>query len=367
MGHIKKSLRRVALIGMVVAALGSIIATAPAQGASKGDGKFHVYGRNVVGPDGNPVVFRGVNKGGLEYSANGYDEEMWNYQRMKSWGANFVRVAVADNFALKTMCSYDRNYIKTIDRIVSIGEQLKMLIMLDDHIATKGLTCGRNGWASNQKMPDARNVEFLKMLGTRYKNRPYVAIDLYNEPHQIGWDTWRKGGVVDGYKAVGMQQLLDTVRGTGFKGVVFATGVDWGNDLRGIADTPLANDTNVIYAAHSYPFWCDRAVGLNEAYRCKGKQYPAFLDTQIAPAINKGRPVMITEFGTPRSNDGEMRSVLQWAEDHHIGYAAWLWCNGKMTDFCLLTPDGKNTPSVSGKPVQDFLFKANGWKSLNGK
>ena len=125
---------------------------------------------------------------------------------------------------------------------------------------------------------------------------------------------------------------------------------------------------NVIYAAHGYPFYCDGVlVPTEQPYRCRGKQYGSFYDYGIAPAIAKGRPVMITEFGTQRAIDGEMRSVLQWAEDRHIGYAAWLWCNGKITDYCLLTPDGKNTPSVTGKPVQDFLFKANGWKSLNGK
>jgi len=268
---------------------------------------------------------------------------------------------------MKSMCTYDKKYMQTIDRIVSYGEQLKMLIMLDNHLGTKGLTCGRGAWASNQRMPDARNNEFLKMLATRYKNRPYVAIDLYNEPHDISWDIWRKGGIVDGYKAVGMQQLLDTVRGSGFKGLVFATGTAWRHDLTGIVDQPLRGDKDVIYAAHTYPFYCDRVIYYEEAYNCKGEQRPPFLDSQILPAIKKGRPVMITEFGTQRSHDGEMRSPIIWAEIHNIGWAAWLWCNGKMTDFCLLTPDGKNTPSVSGKPVQDYLFKANGWKSLNGK
>ena len=362
----KKSIRRIAIVAVAITALAGLVATAPAEGASKGDGKFHVYGRNIVGPDGNPLVFRGVNKGGLQYDAHGYSEELWNYQRMKSWGSNVVRVALSDAFAMKSMCSYDKNYIKTIDKIVAWGEQLKMLIMLDDHMGSKGLTCGRGAWSSSQKMPDARNLEFLKMLATRYKSKPYVGLDMYNEPHDISWDVWRNGGFVDSFKAVGMQQLLDGIRSTGFKGLVFATGPDWGNDLRGIADTPLKNDNNVIYAAHAYPFYCDRVIYYEEPYNCKGKQYPPFLETQVAPAAAK-RAVMITEFGTQRSIDGEMRKPIQWFEDHHIGWSAWLWCNGKMTDFCLLTPDGQNTPSVSGKAVQDYLFKANGWKSLNGK
>ncbi len=361
-----KSIRRIATVALAVTALAGIVATSPAEGLPKGDGRFHVNGLTVIGPEGKPITLRGVNKGGLEYSPYGYAEEYWNYQRMKSWGANVVRVAIADNFAMPTMCTYDKNYMKKIDQIVMWGEQLKMLIMLDDHIATKGLTCGRGGWASNQKMPDARNLEFVKMLAKRYKNRKYVAIDLYNEPHYIPWDVWRNGGIVDGYKAVGMQQLLDGVRGTGFSGLVFATGNTWGNDLRGLGDAPLKGDWNVIYAAHSYPYTCGRSVPWTEPYNCEGKQYPPFLDSQVAPVTGK-RPVMLTEFGTQRSIDAEMRSPIQWAENHHVGWAAWLWCNGIPTDYCLLPSDGSNTPSPTGKPVQEMLFRANGWKSLNGR
>ena len=213
-------------------------------------------------------------------------------------------------------------------------------MMLDDHIATKGFTCGRAGWATNQKMPDARNIDFLKMLGARYKNRPYVAIDLYNEPHGISWDIWRKGGIVDGYKAVGMQQLLDNVRGTGFKGLVFATGTDWGNDLRGIVDARSPTPRNVIYAAHTYPFQCDgRVIYYEEAYKCHSKQHPPFLDSQIAPAIAKGRPVMITEFGTQRPMTARCGPFSGPRITHRLGRVAV--GNGKMTDNCLLTPDGR--------------------------
>lgn len=332
------------------------------------DGRFHVRGRDVFGPTGSAVTLRGVSKSGLEYSVDGYDVSKATFERMRSWGANVVRVALSDRFALPEMCNFDASYLSTIDDIVSYGEQLKMLIVLDDHFATRGLSCGRGAWSANQKAPDEHNLAFVKMLGLRYKDRPYVAIDLYNEPHEITWETWLHGGSVDGtYTAVGMQDLLDGVRGTGFTGLVFATGPQWGNDLRSIATDPLANDADVVYAAHAYPYTCGTTtIPPNEPYECDGHQYPRFLDNQIAPAIAT-RAVMLTEFGTQRAIDGEMRAPLQWAEDHHIGWIAWLWCSGKTSDYCMLTPDGKNTPSVIGKPVQDFLFKANGWTSLNGR
>ncbi|MEY2397529.1 MAG: endoglucanase [Actinomycetota bacterium] len=346
-------------------------ASASARGqrrATVADGRFHVRGRDVTGPAGSVVTLRGVSKSGLEYSVDGYDVSQATFDRMRSWGANVVRVALSDRFALPEMCNFDASYLSTIDEIVSYGEQLKMLIVLDDHFATRGLACGRGAWSANQKAPDEFNLAFVKMLGLRYKDRPYVAIDLYNEPHDINWETWQHGGNIDdAYTAVGMQDLLDGVRSTGFNGLVFATGPQWGNDLRSIATEPLRNDADVVYGAHEYPYTCGTTtVPQSEPYECNGHQYPGFLDNQIAPAIAT-RAVMLTEFGTQRPSDGEMRAPIQWAEDHHIGWIAWLWCSGDTTNYCLLTPDHTNTPSVIGKPVQDFLFKANGWTTLNGR
>ena len=164
--------------------------------------------------------------------------------------------------------------------------------------------------------------------------------------------------MVDGYRAVGMQQLLDAVRSTGNKNLVFASGNMWANDLRMIVDNPLNNDANVVYAAHSYPFNCEprrqhrRALQLPAASR-----YPPHLDTQIAPAIAK-RAVMLTEFGTQRAIPGEVQAPIDWAEHHKIGWAAWLWDDGKMSDFCLLHESRRYEPSVIGRPVYDALQRA---------
>ncbi len=314
--------------------------------------RFHVAGRGVIDPNGQPVVFRGVNKGGLEYSPHGYDNDLKTFQRMKSWGANIVRLPLTDAFAMPGMCGYDKNYLPTIDRIVSYAERLGMVIVLDDHFATKGLPCGVA--PGNQKAPDSYSLAFVKALATRYKNHPYVAIDLYNEPHDTSWDIWRNGGSVDGYTAVGMQKMLDGVRATGFKNLVFATGYSWGNDLTELVNTPLKNDRDVIYGAHAYPYACDDLIPPDQPYMCHGKQYAPFLDTHVAEAT-KTRAVMLSEFGTQRAIDGEMRAPIQWAEDHKVGWMAWLWCNGKVTNYCLLNPDGTNRASVTGKPVRDFL------------
>lgn len=320
-------------------------------------GTYRVEGVNVIGPSGKRITLRGVAKNGLEYSPKAYQEELWNYERMKSWGANVVRIPLATAYGVKGMCTYDANYIKIIDRIVSYGERLKMLILLDNHFSTAGRTCGRGGWSTNQKMPDRYSLEFIKFLANRYKNRPYVGLDLYNEPHDISWDVWRNGGIIDGYRAVGMQQMLDGVRGQGFTGLVVASGAQWANDMRMIAVEPLARDTNVIYGAHVYPYWCFAKVwDPARPYVCNGKRYNPTYDSLVQPLVGK-RALMITEFSTPRAEDAEMREPIMWAEGRGLGWIAWDWCYGSAKNYCLLNTPDSSAPSVIGKPVYDYLAR----------
>ncbi len=116
-------------------------------------------------------------------------------------------------------------------------------------------------------MPDRNSVTFWKDCAEAYKNQPGVIFDLYNEPHDVTWDQWLKGGPVtetDGktkkkttFEAVGMQELLDVVRATGAKNLIVAGGLDWSYDLSGILPGRQLKDPTgqgVIYANHAYPF-----------------------------------------------------------------------------------------------------------------
>ena len=100
-------------------------------------------------------------------------------------------------------------------------------------------------------MPDQNSLAFWKDVAPAYKNHPAVLFDLYNEPHDVSWDIWLKGGQGEGegptagtparpIEAVGMQALLDAVRATGAKNVVIAGGLDWAYDFSGILDGQAA-------------------------------------------------------------------------------------------------------------------------------
>ena len=92
------------------------------------------------------------------------------------------------------------------------------------------------GGPQRQKMADAGAIDFWKSVAARYKDRPYVAFDLFNEPWPdnaadttAAWTCWLNGGCVqpsrngpDSYPAVGMQQLVNTVRAAGAGNIVIA-------------------------------------------------------------------------------------------------------------------------------------------------
>ena len=80
-----------------------------------------------------------------------------------------------------------------------------------------------NAWGRNigqHSMPDLYSLTFWNDCATAYANNPAVIFDLYNEPHDVPWDVWLKGGnitdkpngrgqVAQNYQCVGMQAVLD--------------------------------------------------------------------------------------------------------------------------------------------------------------
>src|SRR5262249_26083585 len=150
--------------------------------------------------------------------------------------------------------------------------------------------------------------------------------DLYNEPHDVSWDVWLKGGVVmerdrqrgftKTYEAVGMQALLDTVRSVGAKNVIVAGGLDWAYDMSGFLSGKRLSDpkgNGVIYANHNYPI--------------KGDTFAQWLAKM--EAATKQIPVIVSEFGggfrRQRGQDGNqwIRQVLQALHDHDWDWTAW--------------------------------------------
>ncbi len=74
------------------------------------------------------------------------------------------------------------------------------------------------------RAPEESDAKFWESAAERFKNNPNVLFELFNEPHDVSWDVWQKGGPVTdekgestvvaengeklrGFHSVGMQAL----------------------------------------------------------------------------------------------------------------------------------------------------------------
>jgi endoglucanase len=288
--------------------------------AAKIAGPLTTHGTNVLDGLGRVVHFHGVDVDGLQYSntANVTTSEVTVAQ---SWGANFIRLPLAENYVVPGDCSYDSSYLGKVDAMVNAATSQGIFVMLDLH--TNALTaCAA---PKQQSMPDAGAVTVWTTLAGRYKTNPLVGFDLYNEPHDVSDTVWRNGGTVTSsgvtYQAVGMQTLYNTVRAAGAANLVFASGNNWATAYP--ATAPLTGTSNLVYAAHAYT--CPSGLPGSGASCTAGPDGTIYDPSGLLShfvTIGQTAPVMVTEFGFPDKNDGRyITNVENYAASH--GWVGW--------------------------------------------
>jgi hypothetical protein len=288
---------------------------------------LRVVGTQVLNSRGEPVRLRGVNTASLEWSSDGERHILETVKvAIKDWHVNHIRLPLAqDRWFGKAREQKDEgtSYRALVKQVVDLCSNEGVYVILDLHWSDAGEWGKQIG---QHVMPDQNSVPFWKEVAAVYKNHPAVIFDLYNEPHDVSWDIWQKGGTVADknqktgdrkkFEAAGMQTLLDSVRATGAKNVVIVGGLDWSYDLSGFLKgraLPDPNGNGVIYANHAYPF--------------KGDTVERWLEKMEKAA--KTLPLIVSEFGSdPRGGAGRtgeqwVRQVLQVLEDHQWAWTAW--------------------------------------------
>lgn len=293
-------------------------------------------GNTIYDADGNVHIFRGVARPSLEWNVNGENLSAQDYQRMAGWGANVVRIAVNQGFWLNGSTAYAPAYEGTIDQNIDWALAAGLDVILDLHWSDRG---DFGTWPDQQRMADQNSILFWQQVATKYKDDGRILFELYNEPHDITWDVWRNGGPSgDGFNAVGMQQLYDTVRATGANNLVILGGVHWAYDLSGVPSHAITGH-NIVYATHLYNF--------------PDKLPPAW--AQAWGFLTDTYPVFITEFGNVMSCDPDYSSdVVDYAATRGLSWTAWAWYVGGC-EFPSLITDWSGTPSPEGQVVRAAL------------
>lgn len=296
-----------------------------------------VVGTQLLDSEGRRVQLRGVNCAGLEWSGDGDGHILKTIEvAVEAWRANLIRLPLSqDRWFGKAPEQHDGGaaYRALVRQVVDLCAASNAYVILDLHWSDAG-EWGRN--IGQHKLPDHNSVLFWKDLAKSYCNDSNVLFDLYNEPNDINWDQWFKGGPLTEtngsthatltYESVGLPALAAAIRSTGAKNVIVAGGINWTYEVGGIAEGRALSDPSgngVLYAVHPYPH-----------------EYPGIGRETIVQwvarmeAFARKFPIIVTEFGSHESdwpfprewntNDEKWnRAMIRTLEDHHWNWTAW--------------------------------------------
>ncbi|GAC1621911.1 MAG: hypothetical protein NVS4B11_15390 [Ktedonobacteraceae bacterium] len=321
------------------------------------NGPYSVKGNSIVGANGQQYLIHGIARDGLEYNCSGegpLDQQHLAYLGTgvntttgTYWGANTVRLPLSEGFWLKGAPGFPctaAQYQNTVKQVVATLTALKLNVILDLQWTDAGGQSGQGGgpWA----MADADSVVFWQQVAPIYKGYSNVLFEAYNEPHPATWACWtgactmtNDSGYSDDclcpktftYPGVGMQALVNAIRGAGANNLILAAGMGWGYDLSQL-NTYKLTGTNIVYDTHPYYPYTDKL--------------PAAWDNAFGIA-SQTYPVISAESGEYDCDSNYMGQLLSYFDAHQIGWIGFSWSTrGNTCSYPLLITDYNGTPSA---------------------
>jgi hypothetical protein len=322
---------------------------------------IHVRHNQLVNAAGQAIRLIGVNRSGTEYSCVDGSHSIFSgpadqasIATMASWHINAVRLPLNEDCWLGINGvdptsggpAYQAAITSYVDELHAAG----MVVILDLHWAAPGtqLSNYQNVMADADHAP-----RFWASVATWFKRDRGVMFDLYNEPADVTWDCWRSGCLTSsGWRAAGMQALIDDVRATGAKQPILAGGLSYAEDLSGWRSHPLYDPAHQLAASvHVYnegPGSGCHAVGCWD---------------RTIPGVAAATPVVTTELGDFGGGDEFMSTYVQWVEARpslSISVIGWSWdaALGEGGPSLITSYDGTPTPFGSGvKAYFQSLFE----------
>ncbi|HVT21868.1 MAG TPA: glycoside hydrolase family 5 protein [Mycobacteriales bacterium] len=292
-------------------------------------GPLTTRGNQILDGDGHPVTLRGLQRFGLEGGTRNPLPTQAEIEQLSQWGANEVRISLGEQKWLSTSCGYQADYPRVVDRVVQWVTSRGMVALINLHFTTIG-RCDKAGLKPMADSPGS--ITFWQQVATRYQDNPLVAFDLFNEPYGISPATWATGGTFDynGHTvaAAGMEQLYQTVRGTGADNLVVISGLKYAS----LPPTQTIAGSNIAYGEHVYT--CTDAP----PPQCtKPNPYDPAPLIDAWDEFAKRNPVMITEFGWPNGDSGTYNAnVIAEAEQKHRSWSGFAWDGGTGGLFTLV-------------------------------
>jgi len=316
-----------------------------------------VQGNELVAPDGAQVQLVGVNRSGTEFACLGGQQIFQGpvddkaIAAMVTWHVRMVRIPLNEDCWLDINgvrpAVGGSNYQAAIAAYVKRLEAHGIAADLDLHWSAPG----RQLADAQQQMADAdHSPQFWRSVATRFRSDRHVTFELYNEPHDISWSCWRDGCTIPAkggrpaWRAAGMQQLVDAVRATGAKNVIFVGGLGHAGNLSHWAQMAPHDPAGQLAAA-----WHVYGVG----GACSNPGCWQATLSAVGP-----HPVVVTEFGQDDCGSSFVDPLMDWLDSKHVGYLAWTWndwsgCGGPS----LLTSYSGQPHAAYGQAVRAHLVQ----------
>jgi len=305
-----------------------------------------------------PVLLRGVNRSGLEYSEPGaagfldsakitQDEIR---QIVQGWNANVIRLPFNQDWCLNGRSAYSAEaYLSALDQVIAWAAELGAYTILDlqwlDSETLYGTTQNPQQGRTGNHVPPAPNDDTIRLwqaLAARYKDETAVIFDLLNEPHDVLTDDSHPLNLIDANGNVAPSDqtrftpkewskwakiLTAAIREIKPDGIIMIGGVDWAFDLSAVqVDAP-----NIVYSTHIYS---------NRSRR----------DWPKALGRHRDIPIFVGEWGGTDQDLDFGTTLASLLSEYGLGWTAWSW-----SDFPRLVTPSAYTPTAFGTLVRNQL------------
>jgi hypothetical protein len=217
---------------------------------------LHVKLNQLMDSTSTVFVLRGVSMPGLEAVsptatdlANVAAMNGFTFRVMRQrWNMNAVRLPVSAAVWKRD----GQGYLDRVAAVVALANSESLVVVL--------------GAQEDAALPSATMVDFWKACAGAFAKTPGMIFGLFNEPsarsipgtnagaHRAAdWQVWRNGGALTGgATAVGMQDLVNAIRGTGAQQIIAAPGFQDSAGFQGFGAEAYLADANVMYEWHPF-------------------------------------------------------------------------------------------------------------------
>jgi cellulase (glycosyl hydrolase family 5) len=287
-------------------------------------GQFYVSNGQIIGPNGQPFVARGINV--LEGNPPSAATLQADFP-----GINFVRLAIYDYPSPSALSAY-------VSQLTSAG----IVVELENHNNGAGNAGGSQGTIfTGQALTNESN--WYASIASAFKNNPYVWFGTNNEPSE----TDASGNFNPAALSSWQQATYNAIRGTGNNDPILVEMNGWSPASTGQGYTPsvYAAMKNIAWDIHYYGWLSNYSTDQNTVTQTLNGMITT---AQMLKSADGTVPVAIGEYGNSTNGqtidpngDQVINAVQSVGLNMGVGSAAWAY--GVGPGDALVNSDGSLT------------------------